>query len=235
MTRSFALSLALFAMLVLQPAPSRAGGEDAQPYLTAQDLDLRRYLPPPPPDDAMQTKKELGELLSIQVTRTPEMEARAQADVTENVWRFANVMGPNFTADKLPKTAAFFERVAATEGAVVDPAKDSWKRLRPHQLSKLVQPAVKLSNSGAWPSGHSTFGTLTGIVLANLVPEKRAAIMDRAWEFGENRIVGGMHYRSDVEVGRIAGSLIAAALMDRDDFKRDYAAVQEEMKTISGR
>ena len=43
----------------------------------------------------------------------------------EDVWRFSDVIGnPKFTEENLPKFAAFFDRVVATEGAVVDPAKD---------------------------------------------------------------------------------------------------------------
>jgi len=38
----------------------------------------------------------------------------------------------------------------------------------------LVKPSVTVSHSGSYPSGHSTDATLMGIVLSNMVPEKRA-------------------------------------------------------------
>ncbi|TJX42021.1 MAG: phosphatase PAP2 family protein, partial [Mesorhizobium sp.] len=144
----------LAAGLLLLVVGSAARAEDAKPFITNKDVDLTMILPPPPANDSAETKAELGEVLTMQVTRTPEMEARAIADAEENVWRFADVMGPNFNKDKLPKFSAFFDRVVETEGAVVDPAKDVWKRPRPHQLSDLVKPVVKLSSSGSWPSGH---------------------------------------------------------------------------------
>lgn len=37
--------------------------------------------------------------------------------------------------------------------------------------------------STSWLSGHAAVGTLMGIVLADMVPERRAAIMARAREF----------------------------------------------------
>jgi acid phosphatase (class A) len=143
-------------------------------------------------------------------------------------------MGPKFTKESLPKFAAFFDRVVETEGAVVDPAKDHWKRPRPHQLSDLVKPAVKISSSGSWPSGHATVGTLMGIVLSDMVPEKRAEIMARAAEYAHNRVIGGIHYPSDVEMGKISGSVIAAIIMQHDDFKAEFTEAKAELRADLG-
>jgi acid phosphatase (class A) len=111
-----ALILLAFCQIAVTALPVRA--EDAKPFITAKELDLTKFLAPPPANDSAQTKTELAEILTIQVTRTPEMVARAQADAEENVWRFADVLGPKFTKEALPKTEAFFARVAETEGAV---------------------------------------------------------------------------------------------------------------------
>ena len=224
----------LTAGLLLLVIGSAAQAEDAKPFVTNKDIDLTMILPPPPANDSAQTKAELGEVLTLQVTRTPEMAASAVADSEENVWRFANVMGPNFNKEKLPKFSAFFDRVVETEGAVVDPAKDVWKRPRPHQLSDLVKPVVKLSSSGSWPSGHATVGTMMGIILADMVPEKRAEIMARAAEYAHNREVGGIHYASDVEMGKISGSVIAAILLSRPDFKAEYEVARSELRSDLG-
>ncbi|TIU50936.1 MAG: phosphatase PAP2 family protein [Mesorhizobium sp.] len=224
----------LAAGLLLLVVGSAARAEDAKPFITNKDVDLTMILPPPPANDSAETKAELGEVLTMQVTRTPEMEARAIADAEENVWRFADVMGPDFNKDKLPKFSAFFDRVVETEGAVVDPAKGVWKRPRPHQLSDLVKPVVKLSSSGSWPSGHATVGTIMGIILSDMVPEKRAQIMARAAEFAHNRIVGGIHYPSDVEMGKISGSVIAAVLLNREDFKAEYEVARAELRSDLG-
>lgn len=230
--RTFAKALSLLLVIGLA---SPAFAEDAKPFTDAKEINLLDLLPPPPANDSAQMKAELGEILTIQVTRTPEMAARAVADAEENVWRFSDVIdNPKFTKENLPKFSAFFDRIVETEGAVVDPAKDVWKRPRPHLYSDLVKPIVPLSKSGSYPSGHTTLGTLMGIVLANMVPEKRAVIMARAWEYGHNRVVGGIHYASDIEAGRIAGTVIAETIMTHDDYKTEYEGAKAELRAALG-
>jgi acid phosphatase (class A) len=124
--------------------------------------------------------------------------------------------------------------VIETEAAVVDPAKDVWKRPRPHLYSDLVKPVVPLSKSGSYPSGHATVGTLMGIELANMLPEKRSEIMARAWEFGHNRVVGGIHYASDIEMGRISGTVIAQTISTHPDFQQEFEAAKAELRAALG-
>ena len=208
----------------------------AQPFTSSQEIDLTTILAPPPEDGSEKTQAELAEVLSIQVTRTPEQVARAQADVEENIWRFADaVRNPAFTGERLPKMDAFFKRVFKSEGAVTDAAKKVFHRKRPFQYSELAHPAITLSTSGAYPSGHATSGTLAAIVLSNMLPEMRREIMARAWEFAENRIIGGMHFRSDIEAGHIAGSIIAYQIMGKPEFQKEYAIARDELRAALGR
>jgi acid phosphatase (class A) len=73
-----------------------------------------------------------------------------------------------------------------------------------------------------------------GIVLSNMVPEKRAEIMARAAEYAHNRIVGGIHYPSDIEAGRITGTVIAAKLQTQDDFNAGFTAARAELRGVLG-
>lgn len=212
-----------------------AFAEGAKPFSDNKEINLLNILAPPPANDSAQTRAELAEVLTLQVTRTKDQETRAIADAVEDVWRFSDVINnPKFTKENLPKFAAFFDRVVETEGAVVDPAKDVWKRPRPHLYSDLVKPVVPLSKSGAYPSGHTTIGTLMGIVLSNMVPEKRKELMARAAEYGHNRMIGGIHFASDIEAGRISGSIIAQTISTHDDFKAEFEAAKAELRAALG-
>jgi acid phosphatase (class A) len=226
--RNLVLSLAFVIGLA---APVMA--EDAKPFSDAKEIDLLTLLPPPPAIGSPRMNAELGEILTLQVTRTPEMVTRAVADAEETVWRFSDVINdPKFTRENLPKFSAFFDRVVETEGAVVDPAKNEWKRPRPYLYSELVKPVVPLSKSGSYPSGHTTVGTLMGIVLADMVPEKKAELMTRAWEYGHNRLIGGIHFPTDIEAGRIAGTVIAQTIRTHEDYKVEYDAAKAELRAL---
>ena len=233
--RRYGLVIALL-LLPAGPGPGRAETAlpEPAPYLDSTAIDLTALLPPPPSADSTETRAELGELLVIQVTRTPDMVARAQADAVEEVWRFADVLGPKFTADTLPKTAALFERLVATDNAVLNPAKLHFNRQRPYVVSDLVRPVVKPATSGSWPSSHASLGTLMGIVLADMLPEKRMALMDRARTYADNRLVAGTHFPSDIEMGRTAGTVIAAMVLNQTAFAADYAAARTELRAVLG-
>src|SRR3954462_7162960 len=98
-------ALAAFSLFILTPAFA----DEAKPYIDNTVIDLTMILPPPPADDSARTREELGQVLTIQVTRTPEMVERAKADDEEVVWRFADVVGAKLSKDSLPLTAAFFD------------------------------------------------------------------------------------------------------------------------------
>ncbi|KAF3998113.1 acid phosphatase [Glaciimonas immobilis] len=232
--RRFSASLVFIIITALSVVSAPTHAKGAEPFISAKEIDLAKLLPPPPASESSQTKAELGEILTVQVTRTPEMVARAQADAVENIGRFSDILGPRFNVENLPKFSAFFARVVSSEGAVVDAPKKFWQRPRPYLASDLVKPVVKMTASGSYPSGHATAGTLMGIVLANMVPEKRSEIMLRAREYAHNRIVAGVHYPSDIEAGRIAGTLIAANLMTREDFNAEFATARAELRKELG-
>jgi acid phosphatase (class A) len=225
--------LILIASLVLaNPLVAR---DRAIPFTDSKEVNLLTLLPTPPAVDSPRTKAELETVLATQNHRTATEASLAMADATENVWRFANVVAdPKFKAENLPVFSAFFTRVVATESAVVDPAKDSWKRPRPHMVDSRVKPIVKLSTSGSYPSGQTTVGTLMGIVLAQMLPENRTNILARAWAYGQNRVIAGIHYPSDIEAGRLSGTAIAAVLATHSDFNNEFQAAKAELRAVLG-
>ncbi len=209
--------------------------QEAQPFFDHNTVNLVELLPTPPANDSIQTKTELAEVLSTQALRTPEQIKSAQEDAVENIWRFSKLVNhPQFIEQNLPKFSHFFLRIVETEAAVTDPAKDVWKRPRPFQMSPLVKPVVQPPNSWSYPSGHATVGTMMGLILAQMIPEKRTEILQRAAEFANNRLVAGVHFRSDIEMGRTSGTIIVAILMTREDFKMEFEAAQKELREVLG-
>jgi acid phosphatase (class A) len=73
-----------------------------------------------------------------------------------------------------------------------------------------------------------------GILLADMLPELRAAIGTRAAEYADNRVVAGMHYASDLDAGKRAATAIAAVLQTKTSFDREFQAAKAEVRGVLG-
>jgi len=73
-----------------------------------------------------------------------------------------------------------------------------------------------------------------GAVLADMLPEKRAEIMERAQEYAFNRVIAGVHYPTDVQSGALAVAAFAAMLFASPEFRKEEAAAAAELRTVLG-
>lgn len=223
----------LFLVLFLLLLPQYAWSDETY-FVTRQQIDFARLLAPPPAVGTPVQQQEMALLLTLQKDRTPDMEAFALADAERSIFRFADVVGDNFTAAKLPLTAKLFAAVKENASYLLEPAKKHWDRPRPYAANPELQPCVSKPGNASYPSGHSTFGTVVAIVLANMIPEKQAQIYERAERYRLNREIGGVHYPSDVEAGRLAGTVIAAFLLQAPAFQEDFAKARAELRQVLG-
>ncbi len=231
LNRRFLLMAATLAFI----APS-VGVPAAEPaYVTALQLDLVPFLSNYPVDGSQQARADMLEVLALQASRTPARAAQSKTDSQETVEvMFASLIGPDFSFAKLPMTEALVARVGESEDATVDPIKKIYGRLRPFMANPDVHPSAVISRSGSYPSGHATRVTAMGIVLAAMLPEKRDAIWARMDDYAESRLIGGVHYRSDIEAGRSAGIALAAAIFTQAAFRADYAPARGELRHALG-
>jgi membrane-associated phospholipid phosphatase len=86
----------------------------------------------------------------------------------------------------------------------------------------------------SYPSGHSAFGTICALVLADIVPEKRYELFARGREYGAARLVVGAHFPDDVESGRIAGTLATALMRQNARFQHDLAEARVSLRAALG-
>lgn len=230
--RTFAgrAAAAILGVAALASISCADGGRD---YIDPSVISIARVIPAPPLAGSAAERAELNEMLAVQAQRTPAQAERAKADADVDIFRFADALGspPEFTAAKLPKCVDFFERIRRAESAVVRPAKDYYARVRPYETEPKLAPVISRVSSLSYPSGHSMWAWTAGLVLADMLPEKRTEILARAAEFAQNRVVAGVHYPSDVAEGRVAGSVLAAFLFASPAFSADEKLAAEELRS----
>src|SRR5439155_27099341 len=136
-------------------------------------------LPPRPPDGSQAHRAEIERMLAMQAQRTPADVARCKSEEEVTVFAFADVLGPWFYAERLPRTAALMDVVYDQAREVSSASKKIWKRKRPPLYDSRIKPCVVLEKSYSYVSGHATRGVVWGTLLAEIFPEQREAIMDR--------------------------------------------------------
>ena len=208
------VALCLLLLVFVTPLAGAVG------YVSAGDVDLTRLLPPPPVPGSAADAAELNTVLEIQKTRTAAQVEHARADQRTSVLRFAGALGAELDAPRLPRNTVLFRLIALDVVAVTRPAKAHWRRPRPFVASDEVKPVLGTSRTDwSYPSGHATFGCTAAIVIANMVPERSAAVFERGRDYGQSRVIGGVHYPRDVEAGCTAGTVVAAALLRNVAFR----------------
>ena len=233
MLRKFALLFILLLVEVLAVAIRPAWAVQDY-YLDPSQVDLIHILAPPPSADSEEGKTDLQAVLMMQHTPTEAQIKEAAADTEESVLRFADVMGPGFMPEELPFAIVFFGRVSSDSEKVVSIAKAYFNRPRPFVMDHRVKPVVGRPLGPGYPGGHATFAYVNAILLAYMVPEKAVAIFSRAGRFARNRVIGGVHYPTDTEAGRISASVIDNVLLHEPRFLADFARARAEVRHAIG-
>lgn len=222
---------AVLAFVLAVGAITPAFAQDA-PYLRPALVDLTKFIAPAPSLDSPVTKEDVRVLLELQAVRTPEQVAAANADVDRVLSRFSEAAGTDLSRERAPRANALVDKAWSVANTIVQNAKKVWSRPRPYMSFMEIQLVVPKETSGSYPSGHATWGMLTAIILADMIPEKAQALYERGIGFGKARLIGGVHYPSDVEAGRLVGTSLAALMMQDPGFQADFAAATQEVRGL---
>jgi hypothetical protein len=76
---------------------------------------------------------------------------------------------------------------------------------RPSQLDPEIRTVIGLPNFPSYMSGHSTFSAAAAQVLSYLFPGGASYFESQMEEAAISRLYGGIHYRSDIEIGKSVG------------------------------
>jgi acid phosphatase (class A) len=240
-TPAFVFAL-LSALVAAPPVPAQenpmqpAAPAAAVHFVKIDPVALEGILPEPPAADSLVARAELDTILEVQSARTPEQVTWAglvdRADLFAG-FGAGGLLGAQFTKANFPLLVELDAAAYADLRPMVDAAKKRFARLRPFVADPRIKPCVPLSAGNSYPSGHAYGAYLYAALLAELFPEKRDAIFDRARYFAWGRVIGGVHYPSDLEAGRRLAEFGFAELMKSAAFRAALEKCRAEAAAVA--
>lgn len=191
---------------------------------------------PPTSSDSPQTRAELDELLALQATRSPAALAAARADRKKDLRQFYGALGIGTAEDsQLGPLRSFMDRVEDDVSIYVRAAKLRFARQRPYVVEPRLKPCTAgVADDQSYPSGHSSYAYTVALVLSEMVPERRAALMARADDYARQRMICGVHFSSDIAAGRIAAGWLTRALDEQPGYRAERAEASAALRAALG-
>ncbi len=210
--------------------------KNVKPYVDVTPLHATT-LPPPPEEGTQADRDDVAAVLARQQVDA-ERRAMAETDGEFLYDRFAPVLGVELRRDRFPALIDLLNRSVRQAGQPAFAAKTLYRRLRPYQRLTLEhvcgrtgtsKPDPDAQQRTSYPSGHSTYGWTTALVLARVAPDKAPALLARARDYAESRLICGMHFPSDVEAGRQLATAVVSQLDLNPEFQRDLQRARAEL------
>lgn len=194
---------------------------------------LIRATGPAPSPGSLQARDDAAIVKWLQAHRSPEVIANAYQVLNKPLLRFDVALGANLEEDA-PLLSQALVQVSEPVSAIQQQIKTLYKRPRPFVADPRIQPCIPKEPGYAYPSGHATFYSTTGTLLAALLPERRERLMMIGRSVATNRVSCAMHYPSDIEGGVRLGRAAAAQIQAMPAWQQFIAspAVQAELARL---
>ncbi len=205
-------------------------------YLPAGSIDGAALLGPPPAPDSLRGRADQARFDETRALVGSPRWALATRDDNLRAGigqRYSCAAGVTLSAAATPKTWRLLTRIDGDVRVVSIKPKDFYNRRRPalgNEAPICVPRAPWMLSNASYPSGHSMIGWSWSLVLAELLPGRTDPLMRAGREYGESRVICGVHYQSDVEAGRTLASAMVARLHAEKAFVDDLAAARAELR-----
>ena len=206
-------------------------------YTTDEAPKLENVLPEPPAYNSARYQDDRAMYEWGKSIRSTERGQVAIEDARINAGyfmkRFSPAMGVDLTPKEFPSLFRLLKRAHLTEKQAGASAKKHFARVRPYQQFNEPSAVPKEENPTdytSYPSGHTHAAWLVGMILTVINPDHTAEIMKIAYDIGQSRVIVGFHYQSDIEAGRVAGSITFARLCAEEEFQKMMKKAINEFK-----
>ena len=213
-------------------------------YVAPKDLPNAIYFLPTPPDTA--SYAFIDDMAQWQWGKTMRPTERgAQAD-RESLWQpdimrtvMAEVLELDTISDEqTPALSRLLEKAYYLGDMSTATTKDYYTRKRPFlQMNEPLWAQYDMDflyTNGSYPSAHAAFGWSTALAFAEMWPALQDTIMRRGYQFGENRVITGAHWQSDVTAGYLCAAAAVARAHCNPAFDEDIRAARAEYARLKG-
>ena len=212
-------------------------------YYTKDELpDLVKCLPAPPDTDSWDFLRDISRYeWGKEMRNDPERAAQAKRDAIWDLDTLAAIFsvpfGYTISKEETPRIYKAFTSGVGTVEQIRYNIKAYYQRIRPfmyfHEPSLFPQDDEELSKEGSYPSGHTIRSWAAALVLAEINPDAAEELFKRARIYGENRVIVGAHWQSDVDVSRDAASIGYSYLQTSKKYRKEICRAKCEFRKIS--
>ena len=198
------------------------------------------FLPPPPQAGSPAFTVDQDVYTRTRALRdTPRWVLAARdADLTfpNAAQAYSCALGIAVSPETTPHLNMLIRRVRADASRANDKAKALYKRQRPYlAYSDTSCTPREKHKDDSYPSGHASIGWAWALVLAEIAPDRADALFARGLSFGESRVICGVHWRSDVDAGRVVGASVVSRLHADPVFTAQLALARKEIEGARAR
>ncbi|WP_205954992.1 acid phosphatase [Pantoea stewartii] len=198
------------------------------------------------PDNVMNANRATVTSINLNATQGERRQALADAEGISYLYFLADALGPRlgkaflaaYEKGELSKAAALIKASEVSTSA----AKKHFDYPRPflHKgntihlvpddtVIKDNQPYT--ADGGAFPSGHTNTGYTDALLLAEMIPERFDALLQRGARYGYSRLVLGVHYPLDVMGSRMVAQYNVAHYLNDAAYRTLFAEARQQLRS----
>ena len=242
------LKMVAAAIVFCSAANVQAAGDEknGHAYFTKAELpNMANILPAPPEFEsarfvADQSQYLWGKLMRLDEARCAQAQRDAVYSMQTIIDEFGSIFGLEITKEGTPEIYSILQDVCASCDSIYSDAKVYFDRKRPYAYYNegtiVPEKEEKHRNEGSYPSGHTVLGWTSALLLAdiNQSPEAMEGLLTRGYEFGQSRVIAGYHWQSDVDAGRMAGTVLYQLIRNHKRFVEQLAKARAEFAEQTG-
>ena len=202
--------------------------------------DSLKLLPPPPRQGSLAYDLDVANAEStfpLQGSARWEVAAiDANLHFPEAAAIYSCTLGIPITKEGTPRLYTLLQRTLSDAGLATYKAKNNYQRSRPFMVNgkPICSPNEEemLRGDGSYPSGHTAAGWAWALILSEIAPERRDAILARGVEYGKSRYMCNVHWLSDVQASQVIASGTVAQLHNDPVFRADLRAARAEVQAM---